>query len=63
MSSLALISGWYYICTSYCTPDTLIQKEKIVSVSCYESRLKELSQETTLVLSNTRELDRVPTTK
>ena len=22
MSSLALTSGWYYICTSYCTPDT-----------------------------------------
>ena len=21
MSSLALTSGWYYICTSYCTPD------------------------------------------
>ena len=30
---------------------------------CYESKLKELSNETTLVLSNTRELDRVPTTK
>jgi len=30
---------------------------------CYESRLKGLSQETTLVLSGTRELDRVPTTK
>ena len=30
---------------------------------CSESRLKGLSQETTLVLSNTRELDRVPNTK
>jgi len=30
---------------------------------CYESRLKGLSQETTLVLSNTRELDKVPNTK
>jgi len=30
---------------------------------CYDSRLKGLSQETTLVLSNTRELDRVPKTK
>jgi len=28
---------------------------------CYESRLK--GQETTLVLSNTRELNRVPSTK
>ena len=31
--------------------------------TCYDSRLKVLSQETTLVLSNTRELDRVPKTK
>jgi len=30
---------------------------------CYESRLKGLSNRTTLVLSNTRELDRVPNTK
>jgi len=30
---------------------------------CYGSRLKGCSQETTLVLSNTRELDRVPNTK
>jgi len=30
---------------------------------CYESKLKGLSNETTLVLSNTRELDRVPKTK
>ena len=30
---------------------------------CYESRLKGLSQETTLVLSNTRELDRVSSTE
>ena len=30
---------------------------------CYDSKLKVLSNETTLVLSNTRELDRVPNTK
>ena len=30
---------------------------------CYDSKLKVLSNETTLVLSNTRELDRVPKTK
>ena len=30
---------------------------------CYELKLKELSNRTTLVLSNTRELDRVPNTK
>ena len=30
---------------------------------CYDSMLKVLSKELTLVLSNTRELDRVPNTK
>ena len=30
---------------------------------CYESKLKGLSNDTTLVLSDTRELDRVPSTK
>ena len=30
---------------------------------CYELKLLELSDKTTLVLSNTRELDRVPSTK
>ena len=30
---------------------------------CYNSKLKGLSSETTLVLSNTRELDKVPSTK
>ena len=32
-------------------------------VDCYELRLKVLSDRTTLVLSNTRELNRVPKTK
>ena len=31
--------------------------------NCYDSKLKVLSNETTLVLSNTRELDRVPSTE
>ena len=35
----------------------------IEALECYESKLKVLSNETTLVLSNTRELDRVPSTK
>jgi len=35
----------------------------VLHKACYESRLKGLSQETTLVLSNTRELDRVPSTE
>ena len=30
---------------------------------CYDLKLKELSNKTTLVLSNIRELDRVPSTK
>ena len=30
---------------------------------CYDSKLKVLSNETTLVLSNTRDLDRIPSTK
>ena len=30
---------------------------------CYESKLKGLSNETILVLSNTRKLDKVPSTK
>jgi len=30
---------------------------------CYDLKLKELSDKTTLVLSNTRELNRVPSTK
>ena len=34
-----------------------------LAYNCYGSRLKELSQEATLILSNTRELDRVPDTK
>ena len=29
MSSLALTSGWYYICTSYCTPDIEFQVQSI----------------------------------
>jgi len=30
MSSLALTSNWYYICTSYCTPDTVVNISWIV---------------------------------
>jgi len=37
----------------------MVKKDK----KCYESMLKGLSKEVTLVLSNTRELDRVPNTK
>ena len=35
----------------------------ITSDGCYKLKLKELSDRTTFVLSNTRELDRVPSTK
>ena len=30
MSSLALTSGWYYIYTSYCTPDKNTMMKKFV---------------------------------
>ena len=50
--------------------DTDIQKigenvvhELLKGYGCYELKLKGLSNRTTLVLSNTRELDRVPKTK
>ena len=39
------------------------EEYEVEEVRCYESKLKGLSNETTLVLSNTRELDRVPKTK
>jgi len=48
------------------TLDASINNDIATSIShtyCYSSRLKELSPEATLVLSNTRELDRVPNTK
>ena len=51
-------------------PDHTVSSILLLSTSalledlfCYESKLKGLSNETTLVLSNTRELDRVPKTK
>ena len=41
-----------------------VSKQKIVEgFGCYDSILKGLSKELTLVLSDTRELDRVPNTK
>ena len=41
----------------------IISRDKSKSKECYESILKGLSKEATLVLSNTRELDRIPSTK
>ena len=41
----------------------ILREERAKRGVCYDSRLKGLSQETTLVLSNTRELDRVPSTE
>ena len=34
-----------------------------INYACYDLKLKGLSNKTTLVLSNTRELDKVPSTK
>ena len=39
------------------------EEERLRGKKCYESKLKGLSDEATLVLSNTRELDRVPSTE
>ena len=49
-------------------PDVIISFDLELSLLarntvCYDLKLKELSNKTTLVLSNTRELDRVPSTK
>jgi len=42
-----------------------VKKHKlpVIEAICYDSMLKVLSKELTLVLSNIRELDRVPSTK
>jgi len=39
------------------------EKSRHLDPKCYDLKLKGLSNKTTLVLSNTRELDRVPSTK
>ena len=41
----------------------LLLNNRIYVPSCYDSKLKGLSNELTLVLSDTRELDRVPSTE
>jgi len=40
-----------------------VMKLAVNGVICYDSKLKVLSNELTLVLSDTRELDRVPSTE
>jgi len=39
------------------------ERPKDILSKCYDSMLKGLSKELTLILSDTRELDRVPSTK
>ena len=52
------------ICDIILTPNPKSKNECwIEDHSCYDSKLKVLSNELTLVLSDTRELDRVPNTK
>ena len=41
----------------------MLELNSISEVQCYDSKLKVLSNELTLVLSDTRELNRVPSTK
>ena len=43
--------------------NTVINIQLLYNPHCYDLKLKVLSNKTTLVLSNTRELDRVPSTK
>ena len=51
--------------TSYGIVNTCQPQSKhiVIRVRCYDSKLKVLSNELTLVLSDIRELDKVPTTK
>ena len=43
--------------------DNLKEKKNLVVLDCYDLKSLEWDNKTTLVLSNTRELDRVPSTK
>ena len=43
--------------------DIMLETDQLLNQLCYDSILKVLSKELTLVLSDTRELDRVPNTK
>ena len=51
--------------TAIIASDASIKNNVTISIlhMCYDSMLKVLSKELTLILSNTRELDRVPNTK
>jgi len=56
----------YFLFTFSCSFSFYVCSYEVVTIDCYhcyESMLKGLSKEATLVLSNTRELDRVPNTK
>ena len=61
MSTQSSIAKFTSISTLY---SVSVSKQSYCNrAKCYDSKLKVLSNETTLVLSNTRELDRVPSTK
>ena len=64
LSFLTLLSGVQYEAHIQYQPDVKAKLDIAhFQRNCYESKLKGLSDETTLVLSNTRELDRVLSTE
>jgi len=63
MSFFSLPKNLYFSSTSLGGESLIISAALSLDLLCYESMLKGLSKEATLVLSNTRELDRVPNTK
>ena len=50
MLSLALTSGWYYICTSYCTPDKQDIMDKLRKLTCKYQEILLLEEDQLLAL-------------
>ena len=58
-------SIWFSAEMTRVEPDDKVELGEVLGLPrlCYDSKLKGLSNKLTLILSNTRELDRVPNTK
>ena len=59
MSSLALTSGWYYICTSYCTPDCCSNHSSLKDKWSHNEQSSPMGYQVTNG-GITRELDKEP---